>query len=406
MSTREIINLTTKYIANTYNRFPIAITKGKGCKVWDADDKEYLDFVAGLAVCNLGHCHPKVVKAIQAQAERLIHVSNLYHIEPQAEFAELLCKHSFADKAFFCNSGAEANEAAIKLTRKYFKDKPVPAGIKQGGVNRFQIITMEKSFHGRTMATLAATGQKKFQAGFEPLLEKFIYVPFNNVEAVANAITPQTAAVMVEPIQGEGGVNIPSDNYLKELKMLCKKNGLLLIFDEVQVGMGRTGKLFAYEHYGVTPDIMTLAKGLAGGVPIGAMLATDEVAKSFVPGTHASTFGGNPLATAAGIAALKAVLEEGILDNCRKVGKYLIEKLTALKPEYPFIREVRGKGLIIGMELTIPGAPIVKACMEKGLLINCTSDTILRFIPPLIATEKDVDEMIKILTSVLKIQKV
>ncbi|HAG50444.1 MAG TPA: acetylornithine transaminase [Deltaproteobacteria bacterium] len=414
VNTQEIINLTTKYIANTYNRFPIALVRGKGCKVWDADGKEYLDFVAGLAVCNLGHCHPKVVKAIQEQAEKLIHISNLYHIEPQAQLAELLCKNSFADKAFFCNSGAEANEAAIKLTRKYFKDKPVPAepaphlmrGIKQGGENKFQIITMEKSFHGRTMATLAATGQKKFQQGFEPLLEKFIYVPFNDVKAVANAITSQSAAVMVEPIQGEGGVNIPSESYLKELKALCKEKGLLLIFDEVQVGMGRTGKLFAYEHYGVTPDIMTLAKGLAGGVAIGCMLATDEVAKSFVPGAHASTFGGNPLATAAGIAAIKAVLEEGMLENCQKVGKYLLEKSHKLKAEYPFIKEVRGKGLIIGMELTVPGADIVKACMEKGLLINCTSDTILRFIPPLIVTEKEVDEMMKILISILKTIKV
>ena len=394
MSTQKIINLTSKYIANTYDRFPIAITKGKGCRVWDADGKEYLDFVAGLAVCNLGHCHPKVVKAIQEQAEKLIHISNLYHIEPQAQLAELLCKNSFADKAFFCNSGAEANEAAIKLTRKYFKDK---------GENRFQIITMEKSFHGRTMATLAATGQKKFQQGFEPLLEKFIYVPFNDIKAVANAITPQTAAVMIEPIQGEGGVNIPSETYLKELKALCREKGLLLIFDEVQVGMGRTGKLFAYEHYGVTPDIVTLAKGLAGGVAIGSMLATDEVAKSFVPGTHASTFGGNPLATAAGIAAIKAVLEEGMLENCQRVGKYLLEKLNKLKAEYPFIKEVRGKGLIIGMELTIPGADIVRDCMEKGLLINCTSDTILRFIPPLIATEKDVDEMMGILKKQLSV---
>lgn len=393
MNTQEIINLTGKYIANTYSRFPIALVKGKGCRVWDADGKEYLDFVAGLAVCNLGHCHPKVVKAIQEQAERLIHISNLYYIEPQAQFAELLCKNSFAQKAFFCNSGAEANEAAIKLTRRYFKEK---------GENKFQIITMEKSFHGRTMATLAATGQKKFQAGFEPLLEKFIYVPFNDVDAVAKAITPDTAAIMLEPIQGEGGVNIPSDNYLKELKALCKEKGMLLIFDEVQVGMGRTGKLFAYEHYDVTPDIMTLAKGLAGGVAIGAMLATDEVVKSFVPGTHASTFGGNPLATAAGIAALKAVLEEGMLENCRKVGKYLFEKVSRLQKEFPFIKEVRGKGLIIGMELTIPGAKIVKTCMEKGLLINCTSDTILRFIPPLVVTEKDVDEMMKIFEGVLK----
>ena len=396
MNTQEIINLTSKYIVNTYNRFPIVITKGKGCKVWDVDGKEYLDFVAGLAVCNLGHCHPKVVKAIQEQAERLIHISNLYYIEPQARLAELLCKNSFAQKAFFCNSGAEANEAAIKLTRKYFKDK---------GENRFQIITMEQSFHGRTMATLAATGQRKFQQGFEPLLEKFIYVPFDNVGAVADAITSQTAAVMVEPIQGEGGVNIPSDNYLKELKALCKGNDLLLMFDEVQVGMGRTGKLFAYEHYDVTPDIMTLAKGLAGGVAIGAMLATDEVAKSFVPGTHASTFGGNPLATAAGIAAIKAVLEEGMLENCRKVGNYLIKRLEGLKAGYSFIKEVRGKGLIIGMELNISGADIVKGCMERGVLINCTSDKILRFIPPLVVTEKEVDKMMGILSSVLKTVK-
>ncbi len=397
MSSKAFIELSDKYIANTYSRFPIVITKGKGCNVWDADGKEYLDFVAGLAVCNLGHCHPKVVKAIQEQAERLIHVSNLYYIEPQARLAELLCKNSFAEKAFFCNSGAEANEAAIKLTRRYFKDK---------GENKFQIITMEKSFHGRTMATLAATGQKKFQAGFEPLLEKFIYVPFDNVGAVADVITSQTAAVMVEPIQGEGGVNLPSENYLKELKALCKEKGLLLIFDEVQVGMGRTGKLFAYEHYDVTPDIMTLAKGLAGGVAIGAMLATDDVAKGFVPGTHASTFGGNPLATAAGIAAIKAVLEEGMLENCRKVGKYLLEKVSGLKGKYPFIKEVRGKGLIIGMELTIAGADIVKACMEKGLLINCTADKILRFIPPLVVTEKEVDEMMEIFTQVLKTVKV
>lgn len=252
MNTQKIINLTNNYVANTYNRFPIAIIKGKGCRVWDSDNKEYLDFASGLAVCNLGHCYPRVVKAIQEQAEKLIHISNLYHIEPQARLAELLCKNSFAQKAFFCNSGAEANEAAIKLARKYFKDK---------GENRFQIITMEKSFHGRTLATLAATGQKKFQQGFEPLLEKFIYAPFDNTKAVADAITSQTAAVMVEPIQGEGGVNIPSENYLKELKTLCKEKGMLLIFDEVQVGMGRTGRLFAYENYGVSPDIMTLAKG-------------------------------------------------------------------------------------------------------------------------------------------------
>lgn len=392
MNTQEIINLTAKYTANTYSRFPIAIIRGKGCRVWDADGKGYLDFVAGLAVCNLGHCHPRVVKAIQEQAEKLLHISNLYHIEPQSQIAELLCKNSFADKVFFCNSGAEANEAAIKLARKYFKDK---------GENKFQIITMEKSFHGRTMATLAATGQKKFQIGFEPLLERFMYVPFNDVKATAAAITQKTCAVMVEPIQGEGGVNIPSAKYLNDLKVLCKDKGILLIFDEVQVGMGRTGRLFAYENYGVTPDIMTLAKGLAGGMAIGAMLAIDEVAKSFVPGTHASTFGGNPLAAAAGIAAIKAVLEEGILQNCQRVGQYLLEKLNKLKAKYPFIKEVRGKGLIIGMELDIAGKDIVSKCLENGLLINCTADKILRFIPPLVVTKDEVDEMLDIFVPVL-----
>lgn len=392
MKTKNLIELSNKYIANTYSRFPIVIVRGSGCKVWDVDGREYLDFVAGLAVCNLGHCHPNVVKAIQEQAAKLIHISNLYHIEPQIELAKLLCENSFADKVFFCNSGAEANEAAIKLARKYFKDK---------GESRFQIITMEKSFHGRTMATLAATGQKKIQMGFEPLLEKFIYVPFNDVDVVRHAITPETCAVMVEPIQGEGGVNIPSDNYLLDLKALCKDKGILLIFDEVQVGMGRTGKLFAYENYGVPPDIMTLAKGLAGGVAIGAMLATDEIAKSFVPGAHASTFGGNPLATAAGTAALNALLEEGMLENCRSVGKYLLERLKELKGKYKFIKEVRGKGLMIGMELDIAGADIVKKCLDKGLLINCTADKILRFIPPLIVTRDEVDEMMEILFSVL-----
>ncbi|MBI5894414.1 MAG: acetylornithine transaminase [Deltaproteobacteria bacterium] len=391
MKTKNLIELSNKYIANTYSRFPIVIVRGSGCKVWDIDGKEYLDFVAGLAVCNLGHCHPNVVQAIQEQAAKLIHISNLYYIEPQARLAELLCGYSFANKAFFCNSGAEANEAAIKLARKYFKDK---------GESRFQIITMEKSFHGRTMATLAATGQKKIQMGFEPLLEKFIYVPFNDVNAVKNSITSQTCAVMVEPIQGEGGVNIPSDNYLLDLKALCKDKGILLIFDEVQVGMGRTGKLFAYENYGVKPDIMTLAKGLAGGVAIGAMLATDEVAKSFVPGAHASTFGGNPLATAAGIAAIKTICGEKILENCEGIGSYMLNELNKFKKQYPFIKEVRGKGLMIGMELDIAGADIVKKCLEKGLLINCTADKILRFIPPLIVTKSDVDRCINILKSV------
>lgn len=394
MNNKEIMELTAAHVANTYGRFPVAIVKGRGTKVWDADGKEYLDFTAGLAVCNLGHCHPKVVEAIKAQASTLIHISNLYHIGPQAELAKFLTENSFADKVFFCNSGAEANEAAIKLARKYFSVK---------NETRFQIISMEKSFHGRTMAALAATGQKKFQAGFEPLLEKFQYVPFNDIEAVRKAVTGATAAVMVEPIQGEGGVNVPTESYLKELKALCDELGILLIFDEVQVGMGRTGTLFAYENYGVTPDIMTLAKGLAGGVAIGAMCATDRVAAAFTPGTHASTFGGNPLATAAALAALKATKEEGVLGNCKSSGEYLFKKLTELKKTFPFIKEIRGKGLIIGADLEegIKGGEIVKEALSKGLLINCVGDRTLRFIPALIVTKEEIDRMTATLREVL-----
>ncbi len=377
---------------NTYSRFPIAIIRGEGRRVWDADGREYLDFTSGLAVCNLGHCHPAVVKALKDQAERLIHISNLYHIEPQAELARLLVEHSFADRVFFCNSGAEANEAAIKLVRKYFSLK---------GEERSRIITMEKSFHGRTFGALAATGQKKFQAGFEPLLEKFTYVPFNDIEALRNAVNEKTAAIMVEPIQGEGGVNVPSKGYLRGLKEAAEKAGALVIYDEIQVGLGRTGKLFAYEHEGVAPDIMTLAKGLAGGVAIGAMLATDAVASAFTPGSHASTFGGNPLATSAGMAALNAILKEGVLDNCRKSGEYLAGRLEALKKTFSFIKEVRGKGLIIGMELEVPGADIVKDCLSKGLLINCVGDKTLRFLPALTVTKEEIDEMTGILSEVL-----
>ncbi|GMR04342.1 MAG: acetylornithine transaminase [Thermodesulfobacteriota bacterium] len=393
MTNKEIINLTERHVTGTYRRFPVAIVKGDGVRVWDADGKGYLDFTAGLAVCNLGHCHPAVVGAIKEQAEKLIHCSNLYHIEPQAEFAALLTENSFADRVFFCNSGAEANEAAIKLARKYFFDRREP---------RFKVITMEKSFHGRTFAALAATGQEKVREGFEPLLEKFIYVPFNDLGAVKDAVDEATAAVMVEPIQGEGGVNLPDENYLRWLKEVCEEAGVLLIFDEVQVGVGRTGKLFAYENYGVTPDIMTLAKGLAGGVAIGAMLATEDVGSAFTPGSHASTFGGNPLATAAGLAAVKTTIEDGVLENCSKVGGYLLKSLTALKEKYGFITEVRGKGLIIGVEVKASAPGIVKECLEKGLLINAIGENVLRFIPPLIVTEKEVDEMIGILEGVME----
>ncbi|WAC08850.1 MAG: acetylornithine transaminase [Thermodesulfobacteriota bacterium] len=388
----NLVNETEKYIFSTYKRFPIVLVKGKGSRVWDQDGKEYLDFVSGLAVCSLGHCHPKVVEAIEVQAKNLLHVSNLFHTKPQIELARLLVENSFADKVFFCNSGAEANEGAIKLSRKYMRDKKE---------DRFEIIAMRNSFHGRTLATITATGQEKFKEGFDPLMPGFTHVPFDNMDAVQRAVTEKTTAIMVEPIQGEGGVNCPSDSYLKELRAFCDEKKLLLIFDEIQVGLGRTGKLFAYEHYGITPDIMTLAKALAGGLPIGALLARDEIAKSFIPGTHASTFGGNPLVTAAGIAAFTALKDPALLGNCSSMGAYFMDELNQLKKKHPVIREVRGKGLIIAMELTMPGAEIVNKCLQKGVLINCVQNNVLRFLPPLIVTKEEVDHVVALLDEVL-----
>ncbi|MGB7575098.1 MAG: aspartate aminotransferase family protein [Thermodesulfobacteriota bacterium] len=394
MDSQTLMMLSEKYVAHTYARYPVLLVRGKGTRVWDLEGEEYLDFVSGLGVCSLGHCHPKVIKAIQDQAERLIHVSNLYYIEPQIQLASLLCKHSFADKVFFCNSGAEANEGAFKLARKYAKEKM--------GKNRYEIITMERSFHGRTLATLTATGQEKFHKGYEPLMPGFKYVPFNDLGAVKKGIDSKTCAVMLEPIQGEGGVNCPSEGYLKALREVCDEKGLLLIFDEVQVGMGRTGKLFAYEHDGVEPDMLTLAKSLAGGVPIGALLIRKGIAESFNPGDHASTFGGNPLATAAGVAALTAMLEEGMLENCQKIGDYFLSQLEEIKIKFPFVKQVRGKGLILGMELKIDGTSIVKEMLRKKILINCTMGNVLRFLPPLIATKEEVDRVVKALEEVFQ----
>ena len=393
MKTEEIIDKTEKYVASTYGRYPVALVKGEGAKVWDADGKEYLDFVSGLAVCNLGHSHPAVVTAIKDQAEKLIHVSNLYHIEAQSELAKILVENSFADKVFFGNSGAEANEAAIKLARRYSFD--------HFGKDRYEIICMKQSFHGRTMATITATGQEKFSKGFEPLLPGFRHVAFDDITALRKAINPRTCAVMLEPIQGEGGVNIPSEGYLRGVRELCDRNNILLILDEVQVGMGRTGKLFAHEHYGIKPDIMTLAKGIASGVPMGAMLATDKVMSSFVPGTHAGTFGGNPLSSATGIAVMKAIYEEKILENCAEMGKALEKRLKSLKKKYAFIKEIRGKGLIYGMELDFEGGDIVQSALKRGLLLNCAAGKVLRFLPPLTITEGEIDEMFATLDSLL-----
>jgi predicted acetylornithine/succinylornithine family transaminase len=393
MTADELIALSDKYIMSTYKRFPIVLVRGSGARVWDSNGKEYLDFVAGIAVCSLGHSHPKVVEAIKKQVETLTHVSNLYHIEPQILYARQLMENSFAHKAFFCNSGAEANEAAIKLARKY--------AYENTGEGKYELITMEDSFHGRTMATVTATGQTKFQVGFAPLLEGFKYVPFDNISALRDAITDKTCGVMLEPIQGEGGIKIPDDKYLTEVRKICDEKGILMILDEIQVGMGRTGTLFAYEHYKVKPDIVTLAKAVGNGFPIGVMMATDRVASAFQPGSHASTFGGNPLAMAAALATLETIMKDGILENVGKVGSYFIKRLHELKNRSSIVKEIRGRGLIIGMEISIEGSQIVNACMDRGLLINCTGGNVLRFVPPLTITEKDVNAAVAILGEVL-----
>ncbi|MBP9009890.1 MAG: acetylornithine transaminase [Smithellaceae bacterium] len=394
MKEKKIRDLVNKNIMNTYRRTPIALVRGKGALVEDAQGRQYLDFVAGIAVCNLGHAHPKVVKAVRKQAKDLMHVSNLYYTRPQAEVAALLTKNSFADKVFFCNSGAEANEAAIKLARKYAHENLGP--------EKFELITMKDSFHGRTMATITATGQEKFQFGFTPLLDGFRYVPFNDPQALEAAITPRTCGIMLEPVQGEGGVIIPDEGYLGHVREICDRHRLLMIVDEVQTGIGRTGKLFAYEYSGVKPDIMTLAKALGNGFPVGAMLATDEVARAFSPGNHASTFGGNPLAMAAVRATLKTILEDDILENCLETGAYFLEKLQQLKKRHDIITDVRGKGLMLACSLSIEGAEIVTRCQEEGLLINCTGGKTLRFVPPLIITKQDVDKAVYILDDVME----
>ena len=382
-----------KHIATTYGRYPLVAVRGEGCRLWDADGKEYLDFLAGVAVNSLGHCHPKVVGALQEQAAKLIHCSNYYHIPTQIELAEILCANSFGDRVFFCNSGAEANEAAMKLVRKYSREKY--------GENRFEVITALASFHGRTIGTISATGQDKIKTGFAPMVPGFKYVPFGDAEALRAAISPATCAVLLEPVQGEGGVNVPPPGYLKAVREICTERDLVLVFDEVQVGCGRTGTLFAYQHDGVEPDVMTLAKALAGGPPIGAMVAKEPYAATLGPGTHGSTFGGNPLVTAAGVAAMKVLINDGVLENCRAMGDYLRLRLEAMRDKYPFVVEVRGRGLILGMELSIEGGDIVKKALQRGLLINCTVGKVLRFVPPLIITKAELDEGLAILDDIL-----
>jgi acetylornithine aminotransferase len=382
-----------EHIFNTYARYPLVLVKGQGCTVWDDQGRAYTDFLAGIAVCNLGHAHPRLVAALTAQANTLWHVSNLYYTAPQTELAAWLTSHCFADRVFFCNSGAEANEAAIKLARKYFRD--------QGRPERYRVVSMKQSFHGRTMATLSATGQEKVRKGYDPILEGFDFAAYRDIEELSHTIGPSTCAVIMEPVQGEGGVICPDAQYMTQVRRLCDERGCLLIFDEVQTGMGRTGKLFAHEHFGVTPDIMTLAKALGNGLPMGAMLATEKAAAAFVPGAHASTFGGTPLVSAVALEVLKVLTETGILEHVGPKGDYLVNKLRGLKKKHPVITDVRGLGLLVGVELAAPGGPIVSACMEKGFLINCIQDKVLRLAPPLIIETEQIDALVECLDGVL-----
>lgn len=378
-----LIAKSNSYLANTYRRFPIVITRGEGCWVYDHTGRRYLDFICGIAVCNLGHSHKRVVDSIKTQLEKLTHISNLFYNDMQIKAAELIVQNSFGDKVFFCNSGAEANEAAIKLARRY--------SYKKYGKGRFKIITMENSFHGRTIATLSATGQRKFHEGFEPLVDGFTYVPFNSIESIEEEIDETTCAVMMELIQGEGGVHIASTEYVRKLREITEKMDILLIVDEVQTGIGRTGKLFAYEHYGITPDIMTLAKALGNGFPCGAMVAKEKVMDAFEIGSHASTFGGNPLASSAIVATLETIVDENLLSSAQKVGEYLRQGLMELKKSFGVIRDLRGIGLIWGLEVCGNAQDIVEEFLKEGILLNLTSGNVIRILPPLIVKEEEID---------------
>jgi len=391
MKKDEIFKNYDDYILSTYSRVPAIFVKGKGMTLIDIDGKKYLDFFPGWGVSNVGHCHHKVVAAVRDQIDKLIHIpNNLYHIH-QAKLAEEMIRHSFPGKIFFCNSGAEAAEAAIKFARIFGQGK------------RFEIITMENSFHGRTMGALSATGQKKHQHGFNPLLEGFKIIPFNDITAVKNALTDKTVAIMLELIQGEGGIHVADLNYIQELRKVCDEKNLLLIFDEVQTGMGRTGEMFGFKHYQVTPDLMTLAKSLGGGLPIGALVVKKSLADLFKPGMHASTFGGSPLICKAALGTFKAIQKYKMLANTRIMGQYLFERLSKLKEQFPGIREIRGIGLMVGIELTIEGKTIFEECFRQGLIINCTQGNVLRLMPALNVTKKQIDKAIAILTQAFRI---
>jgi acetylornithine/N-succinyldiaminopimelate aminotransferase len=398
MLTEELIQAAKLYLMDTYTRYPLALSRGQGTRVYDAEGREYLDFLAGVAVNVLGHCHPKVTLAIQQQAHRLLHTSNLFYSEPQVRLAQVLVDHSFADKVFFCNSGAEANEAAIKLARRWAHERD--------GASRFEIITMVNSFHGRTLATLTATGQEKVQKGFEPLPEGFRYIPLNDAEALARTVSGKTAAVMLELVQGEGGVRLATPEFLKACREVSRERGALLIFDEVQTGVGRTGRLFAYEHFGVAPDIMTLAKGLGGGVAIGACLATDAAAKGFIQGSHASTFGGNPLACTAALAVLEVILEDqDVLGHCARMAEYFFKALHDLQGGCPVITDVRGLGLLVGVEVSLDARQLVDDLRKRGVLANAVNERVLRFTPPLIVTQAEIDRVVGLLGEVIEARR-
>jgi len=389
--TKEVLDLYQQYVIGNYTRLPHVAVRGEGSYVWDADGKRYLDFFSGWAVTGLGHCHPRLAEAIARQAQTLIYMPNTWCTEPQARLAEWIAKTGFGGKTFFCNSGAEANEAAIKLARLHTAK------------GKYKFITFENSFHGRTFAAITATAQPKYQQGFQPLVPGFSYAPLNALDAVERLVDEETCAILLEPIQGEGGVNVATPEFLKALRDLCDQRGMVLIFDEVQTGMGRCGTWWGWQQTGVVPDIMTMAKQLGGGTAIGAMCAKPEVAASLAPGTHASTFGGNPLAAAAGCAVFETIRDEKLLDNVNQMGAYLRQRLLEMKQEIPLITGVRGAGLMIGVELAQSGAGVVAACLERGLLTNCTHGTVLRVMPPLNIKREEIDEALAILGEAMRL---
>lgn len=393
MTNKEMAEAAKKYLFNNYGERDMALVRGKGARVWDAEGREFLDMLAGIAVCNVGHCHPKVVEAARKQLNELIHVSNLFNIEPQIHLAQRLVENSFADKVFFCNSGAEAVEGALKLARRY--------GTSRRGPECVEFIAADNSFHGRTFGAVSATGQEKYRKGFEPLLPGVRFVPYNDIEAFEKTISERTCGVILEPIQGEGGVMPACKDYLQLVRDRCQESDTVLIFDEIQCGMGRTGKLFAYEHYGIEPDVMTLAKALGGGLPVGALLAREQFAEALPPGTHASTFGGNPVVMAAALAVMQLLIEDGLVSRCADLGTYFKESLVQMASQSDKVKEVRGMGLMLGVVLNGPAKPAMLALREKGILCATALDNVVRFVPPFVIEKADIDRTVEALGSVL-----